>query len=369
MPSATSPAEKNMNFDVFLGTVVPQIDSYMESHLPQCGASAQTAKQDLASYLYEPLAHFTQTGGKRTRPALALLGAYAITGNLEQDSFTHADGPADRNFLLAAATAIEDFQSAALIHDDIADEGELRRGEPCLHLTQGVGPAINVGDLALVTVLEKVLDPERACAPDALRLAVARELIAMQRRTLEGQALDLGWARDSRWDISVADYLTMASHKTAYYSAAYPLRLGALIAGGTSAQLNALFAFGMDTGLAFQLQDDLLNLTGDAAAQGKDFRTDITEGKRTMAVTYALEHLAPASRDELIVLLGAYTADKNQLAQAVSLMEEAGALDAVRAHAQKLVVRAKEGLAGAAIEPSARALLESMADFFVERSA
>lgn len=365
--SHTPTAEKNNDFAVFLGTVLPSINSYLESHAPRCGTDAQDQKTDLNAFLYDPLARFTRAGGKRTRPALVLLGAACVCGTWDQPSFSPATG-ADSNFLLAAATAIEDFQTAALIHDDIADKSELRRGEPCLHLTQGVGPAINAGDLALVHVLEKVLDPSYGSAPDSLRMTVARELCAIQRRTLEGQALDLGWARDARWDISVSDYLSMATHKTAYYSAAYPLRVGALIAGGTPAQLDALFAFGMDTGLAFQLQDDLLNLCGSASAQGKDNRSDITEGKRTMAVAYALEHLTPEARTQLVALLGAHTTDKNQLQQAVDLMEDAGALDAVRAHAQKLVVSAKEKLQRAPILPQGRALLESMADFFVERA-
>ena len=163
------------------------------------------------------------------------------------------------------------------------------------------------------------------------------------------------------------DYLYMASHKTAYYSAAVPLVMGAICAGASEGQIEALRSFGMAAGLAFQLQDDLLNLVGDAEAQGKDFRSDITEGKRTMAAVWAVGHLPEKSADELVELFSAKTTDAARLARAVELMEESGAIDEVRARARELANEAKGHLASADFSPSARRTLTSMADFFVER--
>lgn len=267
---------------------------------------------------------------------------------------------------LSTAAAIEYFQSAALIHDDIADKSELRRGEPCTYVTEGTGVAINIGDLGLVNVLALVLRDEKL--PADVRSDVAERLVQMEERTLEGQALDLGWARDGRWDISVEDYLYMASHKTAYYSAAVPLVTGALCGGGTPEQLRALDEFGMRAGLAFQLQDDLLNLVGDAEAQGKDFRSDITEGKRTLLVVWALAHLGDLQRDELLHILGRETTDAVALARAVELIDASGAVDYVRGYARELVADAKARLVGARLEETPRDVLLSMADFFVERA-
>ena len=267
---------------------------------------------------------------------------------------------------LSTAAAIEYFQSAALIHDDIADKSELRRGEPCTYVTEGTGVAINIGDLGLVNVLALVLRDEKL--PADVRSDVAERLVQMEERTLEGQALDLGWARDGRWDISVEDYLYMASHKTAYYSAAVPLVTGALCGGGTPEQLRALDEFGMRAGLAFQLQDDLLNLVGDAEAQGKDFRSDITEGKRTLLVVWALAHLGDLQRDELLHILGRETTDAVALARAVELIDASGAVDYVRGYARELVADAKAHLVGAHLEETPRDVLLSMADFFVERA-
>ena len=194
-----------------------------------------------------------------------------------------------------AAAAIEHFHSAALIHDDIADEAELRRGEPCLHLTEGLGLAINMGDLALSMVNGPVVnDP---LLEDAVKVRVIKELIAMTCRTVEGQALDIGWARDGRYDITPEDYLTMAIHKTAHYSGAVPLAVGAIVGGADDEIVEALRSYGLDTGLAFQIQDDLLNLVGTDEAKKKDFRSDITEGKRTLVVVHALQNAAPEARE------------------------------------------------------------------------
>ena len=307
---AASPRSDNGRaFAEYLAEKRPVIEAYLVGHAPTPLPDETFAGNDLSRYLYGPLVRFTRSGGKRTRPALVLLGCEAVGG--------------DPSRALSSAAAIEDFQSAALIHDDIADEGEMRRGQPCVHRTEGVGVAINVGDL--------------------------------------------GWARDNRWDVTTGDYLAMAAHKTAFYSAASPLSIGAICGGGTDAQVDALGSFGMDAGLAFQLQDDLLNLVGDAEAQGKDFRSDVTEGKRTMIVCWALEHLTGTDKDELLGILSSHATDSSALDRAVALMDAAGAIDAVRDYAHGLAESAKRSLDGVELVGDARAVLESMADFFVER--
>ena len=336
-------------FVAYLTRVRPLVEGYLREIAPH--ATSASGADDLERYLYGPLWDFTRGGGKRTRPALCLLGAEAVGGNARD--------------ALPAAAAIETFQSAALIHDDIADEGELRRGKPCTYRTEGVGVAINVGDLGIVNTFRLLLDaPDLS---DRVRLRLARELANMELRTVEGQALDLGWARDNRWDVGVDDYLYMASHKTAYYSGAVPLVMGAICGGGTDAQVEGLRSFGMDCGLAFQIQDDLLNLVGDDKAQGKDFRTDITEGKRTLVAVWSLAYLKGSEHDELLSLLSGETTDPAKLARAVELMERAGGVAHAREYARTLVRTAKSHLSNVDVLDEARATLLSMADFFVER--
>lgn len=314
-----------------------------------------TVSADLERYLYAPLACFTSGGGKRVRPVLALLGAEAVGGRPED--------------ALSAGIAIELFQSAALVHDDIADESELRRGEPCLYKTEGVGLATNMGDLALTQVFEVVLADEGL--DPARRLAVLSELVRMERHTLEGQALDLGWARDERWDVTCDDYVYMVTSKTAWYSAALPLYIGAIAGGAGKDDAEGLVDLGLHAGVAFQIQDDLLNLVGNAAAQGKDFRSDVTEGKRTLAVVWALEHLGEAERGELVALLESGTTDEGRLARAVELIEAGGGIAHCQEVASREAIAVKERAAElerqGLVSPKAHELLDSMADFFVQR--
>ncbi len=306
---------------------------------------------DMKRYLYGPLAQFSDNAGKRHRPLICMLACEAVGGDPEKAR--------------AAAASVEHFHTAALIHDDIEDSSLTRRGEPCLHIREGEGLAINAGDLALSLVTGSVVDDPNL--DDATKLKVLHELVDMTTRTIEGQALDIGWARDDRFDLSVDDYLLMANHKTAFYSGAVPLAIGSIIGGGTAEQTRALRDFGMAAGLAFQIQDDVLNLVGTREATKKDFRSDITEGKRTLVAVHALQH--SAERDRLLEIFSARETDPAALAEAVEIMREAGSIDYANDYARDLVVSAKQSLEGALPKSKARDMLLSMADFFVKRSS
>ena len=340
---------ESTQFISYLAAWRPLVESWIDSN---AWSRAEGSPVDLDSYLYGPLAHFNAGGGKRVRPILALLGCEAV------GSIPHR--------ALAAGCAIELFQSAALIHDDIADKSELRRGEPCLHISEGTGLAINAGDAALVEAFCAILNDKDLDAPT--RLSVLSTFADMQRRTLEGQALDLGWVRDGRWDLTENDYRAMATLKTAHYSCASPLVIGAICGGGTAGQITALESFGLDAGLAFQIQDDLLNLTGNPETQGKDYLSDITEGKRTLPVLYTLEHLEGQRRSQFLEIISSGTNDEGRLLQAVDIMREAGALDHARAVAQELVDAAINRIVNADIAGNPREVLISMAHYFVERA-
>ncbi|MCL2151001.1 MAG: polyprenyl synthetase family protein [Coriobacteriia bacterium] len=304
---------------------------------------------DISQYLYEPLALFSANGGKRHRPLICELACLAVGG--------------DRQRSHSAASAIEHFHTAALIHDDIADDSQLRRGQPCLHRVIGNELAINAGDLALSQVTGLVLEDE--ILDDATKLRVLGELVSMTTRTIEGQALDLGWTRDGRYDLTIDDYLMMATLKTAYYSGGTPLAVGAIVGGGSEQQIEALRSYGIAAGLAFQIQDDILNLTGKKSAMKKDYRSDITEGKRTLMVIHALLHSDQSS--ELRDILSSKTDDADALERAVQILDKSGSLAYARQYAMELVRQAKLELPQA-LPPSRHAdLLLSMADFFVER--
>lgn len=304
---------------------------------------------DMGRYLYDPLTAYSENGGKRHRPLICVAAAHAVGG--------------DHRRAFSSGAAIEHFHTAALIHDDIADDAELRRGEPCMHLRIGEGLAINAGDLALSIVNGIVMrDP---LLDDATKVRVALELVSMAQYTVEGQALDIGWAKDGRYDLSLDDYFTMAVHKTAHYSGAVPLAVGAIVGGGSEEQTEGLRQFGLDTGLAFQIQDDVLNLVGTEEQTKKDFRNDITEGKRTLIVVHALSN--SDERERLIEILSSRTKDPAQLEEAVAIMERSGSIDYARDYAEELVNSAKERITTILDTSLSRDLLVSMADWFVER--
>ena len=337
--------ERPVDFEDYLDRYASRVGDVVNAYIPK------GSHPDMDKYLYAPLLEFSRNGGKRHRPLICFMACMAVGGDPEK--------------AVSAAAAMEHFHTAALIHDDIADEAELRRGEPCLYLTEGLGLAINMGDLGLQLVNGTVIkDPQ---LDDATKVRVVTELIDMTRRTIEGQALDIGWSRDGRYDITPEDYLVMATCKTAHYSGAVPLAIGAIIGGGTETQIEGLRNYGLDTGLAFQIQDDLLNLVGKAESTKKGFRDDITEGKRTLVVVHALQNLEESDREELVGILSSHTKDREVLDRAVDLMNKAGSIEYARNYAENLTSIAKNRLIDM-IDPSpARDLLVSMADWFVSR--
>jgi geranylgeranyl diphosphate synthase type I len=332
-------------FELYLKANARSFDRYLSTFF------GDGTHPDMSRYLYAPLQQFSDNSGKRHRPLICLLACEAVGG--------------DPKIAWSAAAAIEHFHTAALIHDDIEDSSLTRRDEPCMHVSEGEGLAINAGDLALSLVCGTVVhDPG---LDDATKIRVLSELVDMTSRTIEGQALDIGWARDGRFDLTVDDYLTMANHKTAYYSGGVPLAVGAIVGGGSTAQVETLRAFGMAAGLAFQIQDDVLNLVGTKESTKKDFRSDIAEGKRTLVAIHALQN--SERRERLQEILAARTVDPAVLAEAVGIMDDAGSIEFARTYAGDLIVAAKEGLVDAVPKSRSRDLLGSMADFFVKRSA
>ncbi len=332
-------------FELYLKRNAKKLDAYLADFF------SDGSHPDMDRYLYRPLSAYTANAGKRHRPLICLLACEAVGSSQDRAR--------------SAAAAIEHFHTAALIHDDIMDSSLTRRGEPCMHTVEGTALAINAGDLALSLVTGAVVnDPG---LDEHTKLLVLKELVDMTTRTIEGQALDIGWARDDRFDITVEDYLLMANHKTAYYSGAVPLAIGSIIGGGTSAQTEALRAFGMAAGLAFQIQDDVLNLVGTKEATKKDFRSDITEGKRTLVAVHALCH--SPNRERLLAILSARATDPAVLAEAVEIMQASGSVEYANTYARDLVIGAKHELDSALPKSRAKDLLLSMADFFVKRSS
>lgn len=346
-----------------LATWAPQHKSAV--YTPTCTLPGHITN-NLDAFLYEPLAQFVQGKGKFIRPALCMLGAHIAAGERAAGEAVQTEVLPDA--LVRLACALELFQAAALIHDDIADESLVRRGNPCLYRTHGTGLAINMGDCALVDASKLICTLNAEGLPSNAALQLLDEFLTMERTTIEGQALDLGWSRARTWNLAPSDYLVMAELKTAHYSLASPLVLGALFAQAPKALRDALREFGRSAGVAFQLRDDYLNLFGNKA-QGKDMCSDIIEGKRTYLTLYALEHLPSGLQHELIDILAAKTNTARELARACELIEKAGAPEASLAKERELVGQALHTLDKAQLAPKHIQLLADLCHYVTHRSA
>jgi geranylgeranyl diphosphate synthase, type II len=235
-------------------------------------------------YLYDLMPAYPLRSGKGLRPALCIATCRAFGGALED--------------VLDTAVAIELFHNAFLIHDDVEDGSEHRRGLPTLSAEQGLPIAVNVGDAMNVMSIRPLMFNLHRLGP-RLTWAVFEEIEHMVRESVEGQALELGWVHDNLCDeLDEADYLRMTLKKTCFYTCIHPCRLGALIAQGPGSDLERFNRYGYFMGAAFQIQDDMLNLLGDVR-YGKEIAGDIFEGKRTLMLIHLLRSCGAGERDRL----------------------------------------------------------------------
>lgn len=224
-----------------------------------------------APYLDTLLADYPSRGGKGMRPAIAIATACAAGATIDE--------------VVDAGVAVELFHNAQLVHDDIEDDSDLRRGRPTLHRLHGIPLALNAGSAAMLLALDPLISALRRCGPARLEAGLALTRQAA-RDSASGQALELGWRESGRLDLDDGDYLQMALLKTASTSVVWPLQLGLLLGRRSPAGHDRLPAFAALIGLAFQIQDDLLNLTADRA-YGKEALGDLREGKRTLMLLHA----------------------------------------------------------------------------------
>ena len=281
------------------------------------------------STLYGPMLDYPLREGKGFRPALCLALCQACGGSL-----AHA---------LDTAVALEMFHNAFLIHDDIEDGSESRRGRPTLHVQRGIANATNVGDalnmLALRTLLNntELIGLERA-------LLVVEDVCRMARESTEGQSIELHWVFDGEdRPLGLRDYLLMTYKKTTWYTCIAPMRLGAIIAGVPDHRLGTFKPFGFRIGAAFQIQDDILNLVGESELYGKETCGDIAEGKRTLMIIHAVAHARPALRRKLNAIYAKPRRAKRaeDIKVVLDAMHAAGSIDYAREVARRLTRSAR----------------------------
>jgi len=287
--------------------------------------------------------------------------------------------------LVAVAASLEIFHAAALVHDDIIDNSDTRRGQPAAHRALealhrdagwrtdaaafGRSGAILLGDL-LVAWSDDLLEEGLR---DAATAAVTRRHYAQMRRDVTvGQFLDV--AEESAYgsyadDVHAERALRIASYKSARYSIQQPLQVGAALAGADDDQLDALERFGHDVGMAFQLRDDVLGVFGDAAVTGKPSGDDLREGKRTVLVAYARERLEAGARRTVDELLGDPSLDETQIGALQRTIIDTGALARTEELITDYARRADRALSGARLGHAAVGELRDLARAATQRQA
>ncbi|GAB3153291.1 polyprenyl synthetase family protein [Microbacterium neimengense] len=318
----------------------------------------------------------TVTGGKRLRARFCVTGWRAVAERVDPG----ATPPAA---VVATAAALEVFQAAALVHDDLIDNSDTRRGRPSLHRALqaqhiarlwagdaaafGRSAALLGGDL-LVAFSDDLLEEGLALTDHAA--AARAEYARMRRDVTIGQYLDI--AEESAFavadDATHADRaLRVASLKSARYSVEQPLRIGASLAGADRTQLDALSAFGHPVGMAFQLRDDVLGVFGDAAETGKPSGDDLREGKRTVLIAYARDSLGTGARRTLDELLGDPDLDEQQIAALQRTIIDSGAVDRVEQLITAYVREADRALSAAPLANATVGELRDLARAATER--
>jgi len=308
-----------------------------------------------AAYLYDLVRDYAAREGKGLRPGLLLATADAC-------------GASTRTALPAAA-ALELLHTAFLIHDDVEDHSRLRRGRPTLHELHGVALAINAGDALANLAMQPLMS---SAFPRYRSREVLAELRMAIRQTTEGQALELGWRRHGVVDLTDVDYLELVGRKTCWYTTMAPLRIGAHL-GRWRPDPAAVDRLGFLAGCAFQIRDDLLDLAPGGQV-GKEPRSDITEGKRTLMLIHLLGTAPPTDRAWVVDYLTQAEDQRTPCDQErlLRLMIDAGSLAYAEQVAGVLAAAAQRALVDAFADvPRSPALdfLAELVDYLVCRSS
>ena len=280
-------------------------------------------------------------------------------------------GGREEDVLLTAA-CIEIFQHWVLIHDDIEDGSEMRRGSPALHRKYDWTLALNAGD-ALHAIMWGVLLRNRTRLSDEVTLAVMDEFFTMVSKTTEGQHIELGWVVGNRWDLTEEDYFAMCVSKTSWYTVIGPLRIGGVVGGADNSSLKTMVHAGEKLGVGFQIHDDILNLSGDQSKYGKEIGDDILEGKRTLILIRLLSQCTVAEKQRLQSIFKLPRTHRAKEAGSImDLIQKYEAIDYARRTSSRLVnearallgeVKWKQGREAA----EAVSCLDAIARFAVER--
>lgn len=314
------------------------------------GDITKTIEEELATITPDNLAessvYLTRAGGKMLRPALTLIAADAVGGKQEN--------------ALKSGAAIELIHTFSLIHDDIMDQDDMRRGMPSVHKVWGEDVAILAGDTLFSKAFEIIIGSEgTSFKQNNMALATVADACV---KICEGQALDMGF--EERFDVTEDEYMEMIFKKTGALIAA-ATKVGAIMGGASEDVITAMYEYGRLIGLAFQIQDDYLDLASDEETLGKPIGSDIGKGKMTII---AIKGLASDDSGRLLEILKAENNSQDEIDEAIEILTDCGAIEYAHDLAHESVVKAKEVL-DILDDSESKQILANIADFVLERSA
>ncbi len=362
------------------GRLIELVQTRLGTFLTERDAILRRISPDLAPFL-EFSADFLR-GGKRFRAQFCYWGWQAAGGASGGDSAPGLDA------VVGVASGLELFHAAALVHDDIIDHSDTRRGGPAAHRrfeqlhrsggwrgnggSFGEASAVLFGDLLLGWSDELILDSLLSLPTLEAARAAKREFDRMRTEVTAGQYLDV--LEELAWPTVAEDETLERAHrvityKSAKYSVEAPLAIGASMAGASEAQVQAMRDFGLPLGIAYQLRDDLLGVFGDAAVTGKPSGDDLREGKRTMLVALTRANVDADERDRIDAMLGDPGLTEEQIRALQDTVRRSGAVDATERLIEENVSAALSALSAAPVEPAAAQRLAELADTVTRRTA
>jgi geranylgeranyl pyrophosphate synthase len=348
-----------------LAEQAPVIDKIIEKWIPKkydintmnfiFGEAKYKYNIDCANKSFaEPIWEFLNRGGKRWRPSLFLMVVEALGG--------------DKNKIFDFVVIPEIIHNGTLLHDDIEDRSELRRGKPCTYILYGLDVAINTGNtMYFLPLLPLIKDRDKFNHETLLRVyeTYSREMMNLSL----GQAMDISWHNGmcNADSLSEEEYLQMCTFKTGTL-ARMSAKIAAILSGANDEQIEKLGNYAETVGVAFQIQDDILNLVEGEFTDKKGLGEDITEGKRSLPVIRALNEASEEDKERLIEILEMHTNDQNLRNEAIAIIKRYGAIEYSKEKARKMILEAWNGV-DKVIKPSpAKEKLKAFADYLVERT-
>ena len=342
--------------EYFRSLVWKEIQPYLKSPQYPYQFEISDKYSDIENFHWELVSEYPHRMGKYVRPTLLMLTALAM-------------GQEEKNILKAAA-AMQTSEEWILISDDIEDKSELRRGKPTLHKQYGVELAINASD-TLQTIMWKIMFDNLYILGESKTKELVDEFYKILIRTELGQTAEIKWFTENKLDFKDEDWYFIGASKSGYYSIAGPIRLGAIIAGASREQIEALTKFGIELGYCWQLVDDLLDLTSDF--QGlKQKANDIFEGKRTLMLSHLLVNVNKEGKVKLLKILEKTRSQKSDLEVewVINLMKKYGSIDygwkLAEKHKNNCINIFEEELDFLKTEPY-RSNLKTLTNFILER--